>query len=202
MSDYLLETEIDLVNNYETLIDNNLSETYKEKLKEDIEKEHIYSDMFAPKVFKMLIADVFENLSFDYSVDIFQQIIDMGKEIMRKDRLLPPIFNLLSEKTFVIWLEFFCKYKKYGRVNQLSGNERGYRSNKFAVILAVDERCFNKGGGYPTGKHRKLLNCYDREKENYVIANELSIDPKIRAFFYMLHSAGFYYIGYDKDSGK
>jgi len=159
--------------------------------------------LFAPHVFRMILPEVITLMrKHKVSTDsLYPEIIKQARYAIRRDGLYPDKYDLpLGVAVFVIWLDFCCDFKSYGKVYKLKGDERGYKNNKRDLQLVAFSWCMNYGLGYATGKAKKMqevflaqINIEVKVKKQAEPQTELEISNELYAFWELMHAAGFYY---------
>ena len=160
--------------------------------------------LFTPHVFRMILPEVVTlMLTHNVSTDsLYPEIIKQARYAIRRDGLYPDDYNLpVGVAVLVIWLDFCCDYKSYGKVYKLKGEERGYKNNKRDLQFVVFFWCMNYGLGYATGKAKKMQEVFlsrinieaKVQKERVPQQDEGEISEELNAFWELMHTAGFYY---------
>ncbi len=159
--------------------------------------------LFTPHVFRMILPEVVKLMrEADVSEDnLYSEIMKQARYAIRRDGLYPDDYNLpVSVAVFVIWLDFCCDYKSYGKVYKLKGEERGYKNNKRDLQFVVFFWCMNYGLGYATGKAKKMqevflsrINIEAKMQKQAELQDEAEISNELYAFWELMHTAGFYY---------
>ena len=159
--------------------------------------------LFTPHVFRMILPEVVTlMLTHNVSTDsLYPEIIKQARYAIRRDGLYPDDYNLpVGVAVFVIWLDFCCDYKTYGKVYNMKGDERGYKNNKRDLQLVAFWGCMNYGLGYATGKAKKMqevflsrINIEAKMQKQAELQDEVEISNELYAFWELMHTAGFYY---------